>query len=170
MFFLLKKNHLLGAENQPTYHPLVPDLDFCEPLGRHVIFSRNTKTRNAVAGARLLCGGDDAAVTGFTSDRVRGVAEGYHPAKTEDHGWTCLDEGAVAYPPTRWRILQPRASGRPERSCSASRFLGGPWDAICFPRATPKDKMEDLLQNRPSGRSERSKMRRFMFGWCVRSK
>ena len=27
------KKYFLGAENQPTYHPLVQDLDFCEPLG-----------------------------------------------------------------------------------------------------------------------------------------
>ena len=74
--------------------------------------------RNAVAGARLLCGGD-AAGTGLTFDR--GGAEGDarcldaasvlgEPSggcsdttlqRCEDHGWTCLDEGAVAAAPPR---------------------------------------------------------------------
>ena len=77
---------------------------------------RRDAARNTVAGARLLCGGD-AAVAGLAF--ARGGAEGDARCleaasilgetpggcsdttlqRCEEHGWRCLDEGAVAAAP-----------------------------------------------------------------------
>lgn len=77
---------------------------------------RRDAARNTVAGARLLCGGD-AAVTGLAFGRggAEGDARCLEAAsilgessggcsdtalqRCEEHGWKCLDEGAVAAAP-----------------------------------------------------------------------